>query len=98
MRIKALVKHCRPLRSPDLFGEAADSVARAWGQEPAESDMSLMARQLSAVCAPLAPSASLLNGVLARLARALAPQKQQWLGGDGPVTDPMPVARAPACV
>ena len=73
--------------------EAADSVARAWGQEPAESDMSLMARQLSAVCAPLAPSASLLNGVLARLARALAPQKQQWLGGDGPVTDPMPVAR-----
>ena len=73
--------------------EAADSVARAWGQEPAESDMSLMARQLSAVCAPLAPSASLLNGVLARLATALAPQKQQWLGGDGPVTDPMPVAR-----
>ena len=78
--------------------EAADSVARAWGQEPAESDMSLMARQLSAVCAPLAPSASLLNGVLARLARALAPQKQQWLGGDGPVTDPVPLARARACL
>ena len=69
--------------------EAADSVARAWGQEPGESDMSLMARQLSAVCAPLAPSASLLNGVLARLASVLAPQKQQWLGGDDPVTDPM---------
>ena len=69
--------------------EAADSVARAWGQEPGESDMSLMARQLSTVCAPLAPSASLLNGVLARLASVLAPQKQQWLGGDDPVTDPM---------
>ena len=69
--------------------EAADSVARAWGQEPGESDMSLMARQLSAVCAPLAPSASLLNAVLARLASVLAPQKQQWLGGDDPVTNPM---------
>jgi len=67
--------------------EAADSVARAWGQEPGESDMSLMARQLSTVCAPLAPSASLLNGVLARLASVLAPQKQQWLGGDDPDTD-----------
>ena len=75
--------------------KAADSVARAWGQEPGESDMSLMARQLSAVCAPLAPSASLLNAVLARLASVLAPQKQQWLGGDDPVTDPMPLTCSP---
>ena len=75
--------------------EAADSVARAWGQEPGESDMSLMARQLSAVCAPLAPSASLLNAVLARLASVLAPQKQQWLGGDDPVTGPMPLTCIP---
>ena len=75
--------------------KAADSVARAWGQEPGESDMSLMARQLSAVCAPLAPSASLLNAVLARLASVLAPQKQQWLGGDDPVTEPMPLTCSP---
>ena len=67
--------------------EAATSVSEAWGQPPDESDMVLMAQQLSALCAPLAPSASLLNGVLIRLAAILEPQKEQWLGGDDPETD-----------
>lgn len=69
------------------LADAATMVSSAWGQTAEESDMVLMAQQLSALCAPVSSKASLLNGVLRRLAIALAPQKDQWLGGDTPETD-----------
>ena len=66
---------------------AATAVSDAWGQAPEESDMVLMAQQLSALCAPLAQSASLLQGVLVRLCGELASYKEAWLGGDTIETD-----------
>jgi len=72
---------------PEPLEEAATGVSAAWGQAAEESDMVMMAQQLSTLCAPLSSRASLLNGVLSRLANALAPQKEQWLGGDTPETD-----------
>ena len=73
--------------SAEPLSEAATGVSTAWGQEAEESDMVLMAQQLSALCTPLSTKASLLNGVMSRLATALAPQKEQWLAGDTPETD-----------
>ena len=73
--------------APEPMSEAATAISSAWGQAAKESDMVLMAKQLSTLCAPLSSKASLLNSVLARLALVLNPQKDQWLGGDTPETD-----------
>ena len=73
--------------APEPMSAAATAVSSAWGQAAEESDMVLMAQQLSILCAPLASEASLLSGILTRLALALTPQKDQWLGEDTPETD-----------
>ena len=61
----------------DPLTTAAEAVARAWGQSPDESDVVLMAGQLSSLSAPLSANASMSNAVLVRVADALVPLQVQ---------------------
>ena len=71
-----------PRGVPSTLVGAATAVAAAWGQQPDESDMVLMAQQLAELSAPLAPHASLLSAALRRVAQALLPLAEAWLADE----------------